>query len=177
MDTFSDGRFSLEVERGAMGSALIHSGNCWKWTSVSADFELRSRNWVEDFGARLSYEYYYSGPQPIEFDRTEVSYANLPGLTWGKKINVLALGVNSSGKPAAGAFVVQPNPANSVIRISSTKYTRPVQATLRNVSGSASGRAAFQGSWPCRRVIWIRDCIFWKSPQGNPQILRSLFSI
>jgi hypothetical protein len=142
MDTLANGKFSLEEVQARPSSALSKSGACWKWLGISPDPEVRISNWVEHFGSRLSF-YYHASPAPVEYDRVEVTYAKLPGLSWGQKINVAALGVESHGGPQSGSFIAQPNPANTDIRISSNGYRQPLHATLRNISGQCVRQASF----------------------------------
>ena len=142
MDSLSNGAFSLEEVQAVTSSALVKSGGCWTWQAISPDPEARISNWVENFGTRASF-YYYASPMPIEYDRLEVTYANLPGLTWGRKINVAALGVSAPGGSQAGTFIVQPNPTNNEVTISSTAYRQPLQVTMRNTSGQCVRQFSF----------------------------------
>jgi hypothetical protein len=89
-------------------------------------------SYVERFGVRL-YFHYYASPTPMLWYKEEVIYAKLPGVQWGKKINVLKLGVEAG--PQLSSFSVHPNPANGYVTLTSARHTQPLQVSLYDITG------------------------------------------
>lgn len=133
VDTVCGRRLSYEAAHFEV--AYTYYNNCWHFVGFnSTNWNVSVKTFIEDFGLRHEYNELKTTYTPLSTDM-QVTFAKLPGCTWGQKINVSTLGVNHTTPQAGVPFTVYPNPAGNHITVASALSPQSFCVTLRNISG------------------------------------------